>query len=341
LALWRRAAISLFRPRPPRGKPDLDAVAHLLVVRAHDQLGDFLLATPALRAIRLRFPSARITLAVSPFLAPLAAHEPDVDRVRVAGATPRVGGGPYDLALVLNTISHSLTSDLVARLSGAASVIGPLVPPLKDAAGAPLFDWAYEPAEPASPHQMDHALAVVAPLGCPEVPREYRYVVTEGEEAYGRRVRARLPAERMVAVHVGTRDPARRYPEEQWAEVLDAVAGATGAYLVLLDAPDARAARDRVAARLRAPHTSLEPRSLPELAAILRTFDLLLCHDSAPMHLAAAVGTATVAVGGRDDAHRWKPPGPRHVALEAPDRVPAHVAPADFTRAAIEVLERA
>ena len=337
MAALRQAAIAIFRPRPPRGKPDLDRVERLLVVRAHDQLGDFLLATPALRALRLRFPASRITLAVSAFLAPLATHEPDVDFVRVPDATLRVSGGPFDVALVLNTISHSLTSDLVARLSGAA-VIGPSRPPLKDAPGAPLYDWAYEPAEPAGPHQMDYALAVVAPLGCPDVPRAYRYVVSEGEQGYARRLRARFPAGRIVAVHVGTKDPARRYPEEQWAEVIETVASATGAHVVLLDAPDARDARDRVAARLRAAHTALEPRTLRELAAILSTFDLLLCHDSAPMHLAAAVGTGTVAVGGRDDARRWKPPGPRHVALEAPDRIPAHVPAADFAAAAIALL---
>ena len=338
MGVFRQAAIAIFRPRPPRGKPDLDRIERLLVVRTHDQLGDFLLITPALRALRLRFPKARITLAVSPFLASFAAHEPDVDHVLVAGKTPRVGGGPYDAGLVLNTISHSLTSDLVARLSGAASVIGPSRPPLKDAAGSPLYDWTYEPDTPAGPHQMDYALAVVSPLGCPDVPREYRYALSEGEQAYGRRIRSRFPAGRIVGVHVGTKDVTRRYPEEQWAEVLEAVAGATGAHLVLFDAPDAREARDRVAARLRTSHTSLEPHTLSELGAILSTFDVLLCHDSAPMHLAAAVGTATVAVGGRDDARRWKPPGARHVALEAPDRVPAHVPPADFARAAIDLL---
>ena len=340
MAFWRQAAIQLFRPRPPRGKPDLDRVERLLVVRAHDQLGDFLLVTPALRALRARFPEAGITLAVSPFLAPLALHEPDVDSVRIPDAMFRVTGGPFDLALVLNTISHSLTSDLVARRSGAAAVIGPVRPPLKDESGAPLYDWAYEPATPAGPHQMDHALAVVAPLGCPDVPREYRYRVTEEEQAYARRLRGRFPPGRIFAVHVGTKDPTRRYPEEQWAEVLDTVAQATGAHVVLLDAPDAREARDRVAVRLRAAHTSLEPHSLRELAALLQTVDLLLCHDSAPMHLAAAVGTGTVAVGGRDDARRWNPPGPRHVALEAPDRIPAHVAPADFAQAAIDLLQR-
>jgi len=338
LALWRRAALSLFRPRPPLGAPDLDAVRSLLVVRAHDQLGDFLLITPALRALRLRFPRARITLVVNRFLAPLAEHQPDVDRVIVAGSLPAIPREPYDVALVLNTVSHSLTSDLIARLSGARSVIGPASPPLKDAPGAPLYDWAYAVHEPAGPHQMDRALAVVAPLGCPDVPREYRYGMTEIENAAGAATRASLPRGPVVAMHLGTKDDTRRYPARQWTDVADRVAQATGAHIAILDAPDARAANAELASTMRAAHTALPPTRLRGAAATLRHMDLLLCHDSAPLHLAAAVGTRTVAVGGRDDARRWKPPGDRHVALEAPDHVPAHVTPEALADAAIAAL---
>ena len=338
MALWRRAALSLFRPRPPLGAPDLDAVHNLLVVRAHDQLGDFLLITPALRALRLRFPRARITLVVNRFLAPLAEHQPDVDRVLVVGKLPMIPREPYDLALVLNTVSHSLTSDLIARLSGARCVIGPASPPLKDAPGAPLYDWTYLVPAPTGQHQMDRALASVAPLGCSDVPKEYRYGMTENENAAGAATRASLPRGPVVAMHLGTKDDTRRYPAKQWAAVADHVAEATGAHIAILDAPDARAANAELAATMRAPNTSLPPSGLRDAAATLRHMDLLLCHDSAPLHLAAAVGTRTVAVGGRDDARRWKPPGERHIALEAPDRVPAHVAPEDLANAAIAAL---
>lgn len=275
---------------------------------------------------------------VSPFLAPLAQHQPDVDRVRVAGPVPWLQGELYDLALVLNTVSHSLTSDLLARLSGATWVIGPVTPPLKDSSGAPLYDWAYPVPEPAGPHQMDRALAVVAPLGCPDVPREYRYGMTEIENAAGAATRASLPRGPVVAMHLGTKDDMRRYPARQWAAVADRVAEATGAHIAILDAPDARAANAELTSTMRAAHTSLPPTGLRAAAATLRHLDLLLCHDSAPLHLAAAVGTRTVAVGGRDDARRWKPPGDRHVALEAPDRVPAHVAPEALADAAIAAL---
>lgn len=338
MALWRRAALSLFRPRPPLGAPNLDSVGSLLVVRAHDQLGDFLLITPALRALRLRFARARITLVVNRFLAPLAEHQPDVDRVIVTGKWPAIPRTPYDLALVLNTVSHSLSSDLIARRSGARSVIGPASPPLKDSPGAPLYDWAYETPAPAGPHQMDQALAVVAPLGCPDVPREYRYGMTENESAAGAATRASLPRGPVVAMHLGTKDDTRRYPARQWAAVADRVAEATGAHIAILDAPDARAANAELASTMHAAHTALPPSGLRGAAATLRYMDLLLCHDSAPLHIAAAVGTRTVAVGGRDDARRWKPPGDRHVALEAPDRVPAHVAPETLADAAIAAM---
>jgi ADP-heptose:LPS heptosyltransferase len=73
-------------------------------------------------------------------------------------------------------------------------------------------------------------------------------------------------------------------------------------------------------------------------AALLAHADLVLCHDSALLHLAAAVGTPTVSIHGRGDAARWKPPGARHVALQAPDCVPASVPPEQVAAAALAAV---
>lgn len=359
MSLVRRLAIGLFRPRPARGAAspvELDAVQGLLVVRAHDQLGDFLLATPALHALRLRFPCARVTLVVNRFLAPLALQQPDVDRVLVAPWGGRGRKAPtwpelrallralraerYDLALLLNTVSHSLTSDLVARLSRAPRVIGPATPALKDSPGAPLYDWAYEPGVAAGPHQMQKALAAVAPLGCPSVALSYRFELSPEEEESGRRRAAALGPGPLVALHIGTRDPAKRYPVESWARAARSTADRCRARLVLLDAPDARAAQEDLVRRLSGDLHALPPMELREVAAFLKSADLLLCHDSAVLHLAAAVATPTVSIHGRGEVAEWKPSGDAHAALQSPDHVPASIEPERVAQAAALLLER-
>jgi ADP-heptose:LPS heptosyltransferase len=114
-----------------------DTVKRILVLKPHDQLGDFMVATPALAALRADFPAARIILVTRPFLADLAHWQPDIDEVWVV---PRISG-PKDvaalvhllvslirlqpeLAFVLNSVSRSRTADALAALSRPRLLIG-------------------------------------------------------------------------------------------------------------------------------------------------------------------------------------------------------------------------
>jgi heptosyltransferase-3 len=58
--------------------------------------------------------------------------------------------------------------------------------------------------------------------------------------------------------------------------------------------------------------------SIPELAELLRGAQLYLGNDSGPMHLAAAVGTKTVAVWGSSDSRRWRPWAVEHRVVQNP-----------------------
>ncbi|MFI5371505.1 MAG: glycosyltransferase family 9 protein [Candidatus Eisenbacteria bacterium] len=116
---------------------DPDLVERILVLKPHDQLGDFMVATPTLRALRERFPTARITLVTRAFLADLAHAQPDVHEVlvlpRVSGlgealALARALGSVFrlrpHLAVVLNSVSRSKTADALAAWSRARVVVG-------------------------------------------------------------------------------------------------------------------------------------------------------------------------------------------------------------------------
>jgi ADP-heptose:LPS heptosyltransferase len=54
------------------------------------------------------------------------------------------------------------------------------------------------------------------------------------------------------------------------------------------------------------------------LAALFKSFDLLLCHDSGPMHLATAVGLPVVALFSSQNINEWRPLGPRNITLQPP-----------------------
>ncbi|RME01318.1 MAG: lipopolysaccharide heptosyltransferase family protein, partial [Calditrichaeota bacterium] len=111
-------------------------IQNILVVRQHDQLGDFLLCTPVLRALRENFPSARIGLLVREYVADVARNHPYIDDLLIFHEdlrkwTPKEIANFYrqlrdgwELAIVLNTVSHSLTSDLLAYFSGAKYILG-------------------------------------------------------------------------------------------------------------------------------------------------------------------------------------------------------------------------
>jgi ADP-heptose:LPS heptosyltransferase len=213
----------LLRRRPAPGAwaaiADPARVRAVLVLKAHDQLGDFLVATPAIAALRARFPSACLVLVTRAFLAPLAARNPDVDEVVVlprvngpgglvtfANAVRRVAALRPDLAFVLNSVSRSKSVDAIAALSGAACVIGRShvghgAPPA-DAPADPFVaagsgghrDAVYDldlDVAAGSGHQAERLLDLVRWTGASADAARLRLSVTDGEHMAGR---ARLEA---------------------------------------------------------------------------------------------------------------------------------------------------
>jgi len=125
--------------------------------------------------------------------------------------------------------------------------------------------------------------------------------------------RRRLPTE-FVAVHPGSGSPAKDWPAERFAAMLQAV-GATGEYLLVEGPADARSAeplRSGAAAVAR----SLPPRVLGALLSGARAF---IGNDSGVSHLAAAWGAPTVALFGPTDPAIWSPVGPRVAVVRSRD----------------------
>ena len=332
------------RPGPGLRSVEPDRIKRILIIRQHDQFGDFLLTTPAIRALRARFPDAHLALVVRAYLYPVAQGNPDVDEVLVFhesafGWKPRdirsfVGlmRRPTDLAIVFNTVSHSLSSDLIAWLSGAPVVMGPASPTFDHLDHNPFYT-VNVPVDPEPRHQIQRNLDLVRYVGADTDDFSYGYAMSAEERTGGREVIESLsggPEGPVVAVHFGTGDARKRYPVEHLARVCEELAARHSARILVILAPGEdellRALREETSTPLRC----APPMTLRMVAGVIHAADLLVCNDTGVLHLAAAVGTPTLSFHATSDPAWWKPPGARHRAFYAvnqrieqisPDRV--------------------
>jgi ADP-heptose:LPS heptosyltransferase len=131
---------------------------------------------------------------------------------------------------------------------------------------------------------------------------------------------AALPPDRpRLLVHPGSRSPHRIWPAESFAAVCDAAQAQGLASVIFVSGPAEQSVVEAITAKMTTPAVVLKQRfSLTQLAALFASVDRLLCHDSGPMHLAAAVGTPVIALYGSQKISTWRPLGEGHTLLQAP-----------------------
>ena len=129
-----------------------------------------------------------------------------------------------------------------------------------------------------------------------------------------------LPDERpRLLVHPGSRSEFRLWSAENFASVLDTMVAQNIASVTLIAGSNERHLVDAIAQGMTQVVARIDDSlSVPQLAALLAQFDALLCHDSGPMHVAAAVGTPVVALFGAQGSVVFAPLGEGAVLLSPP-----------------------
>jgi ADP-heptose:LPS heptosyltransferase len=313
---------------PPRdATPSIrpEAVRRVLVIR-HRAGGDLLLATPALAALRRGLPRAAIDVVTSRAFADLLLGNPDVDSVLAfdrrslrsqARLYLRLPRGGYDV--VLDLVSNPRSAVLTA-LTRAPVRVG------YDLRGR---SWAYTLRLPREPwgesgpvlrYAPEAALDQVRALGLPAENRGLRFVVSPTARA---QVDAWLekegvrPGRPIVICLPAGSWPAKTWPPERFAAVLDALSERDGVEPVWLWGPGERDLAARCRGLMRAPSRMAPATGWQELGALIARASLLVGNDSGPTHVAAALGVPTVTVFGPTNPATWHPPTGPHRAVEA------------------------
>ena len=304
-------------------------ISRILLVRLR-QIGDVVFTTPAIRALRTRFPDAHLSYVVEPAALSIVEHNPHLDEVIVAQRLRGAAGLRSDVALI-NRLREG-RYDLAIDFHG-----GPRASVLTWLSGAPRRigyevlgrAWMYtervrRPRELRPRHSVQNQFDLLAPLGiAPPDPAVDPVEMTAGEDA-DRRVRERLagagvpPTARLIVVHVSSNSPFRRWPSDSFAAAIaELAAPADDRRIVVTAGPSEADAVDRIvaAARVRLNGTAAErvlrcgEFSLAELRALVDTAALYIGGDSGPLHIAATSSVPIVALYGPTlpvRSHPWR-----------------------------------
>jgi ADP-heptose:LPS heptosyltransferase len=302
--------------------PGHDRVPRVLVIRRR-YLGDIVLLGSVLRNVRLRWPRAWIAVLTESAYTGAVRLNPDADS---ALTFPRrsLEWLAFIRGLRKTRFTHVLDFDntektaLVTRLTGAAirATFNRELIPFR-------YGWMYTHTAKVtnefydSHHITETYLALPAAAGIPITSREVRLVPRPDDVAFAQKLIAR--GGNKVLVHPGTRSPFRVWPVERFADICDRLQDKLGAQVFLTAGPGELPLVEQIRSQMRSHAVVLEPpRDFGRLAAVLAQFDAFLCHDSGPMHVAAAVGTPVVALFGSQNATIWRPLGLRHSLLQTP-----------------------
>ena len=285
-----------------------------IVVILPNWVGDVVMATPALRALRSRFAHSRITIvgkqvALDTLSAlPIAEHgicDPSRPGPLVGGIISLTGmlrAGRHDIAVIL---PNSFRSALVAKMAG----IGRLVGYNRDGRGWMLTDSLDPPRNacgrlrPTS--AIDYYIDLVALLGATGDGRQMQLLVSPGDALAAEELLAEAgaqPARPIVMINPGASfgvskmwDPAR------YAALADMLVERRGVQIIINAAPNERQIALEVARRMHhAPLVNFGRRdnTITMLKALLRRCAVLITNDTGTRHIGAAMGIAVVTLFG-------------------------------------------
>jgi heptosyltransferase-3 len=336
----RMRAVAMHTPgRAPQAEAlgparwDWGQVERILLVRLRS-IGDTVLTTPSLFALRRFLPAARIDILLEDWVAPVFEEFEHLDNVITLerGSTAarlkvarEIRGTQYD---VVYNLHGGTTATLLTRATGARHRVGfahyqygrlhnHLAP-------TSLSLWGR-----AQAHSVEQQLALLGWTGVPVSDRPPTHLkVTDRADAS---ITAKLqaaglnPGASFAVVHPAAATETKRWATEKFALVVEDLS-ARGLAVVALDGPTQTQVVEDLKARSSAGLIGLTDLSLPEVTALLARARLFVGNDSGIAHIAAAVEAPVVVIFGSSNVAHWRPwaKSPAEIVLEEMECQPCH-----------------
>ncbi len=314
-----------------------DSVQSVLVIRQHDQLGDMLCVVPLLAGLRNEFPKAHITLIASPVNYDIMRNNPylseivNYDKEKLLNSLDEISsllrtlrGKKYDIAIVPVTVSVSVTSDLLALLSGAkirigaSSLLGKPNPTGFCFTNGVNLDWSNDPHRHQTLRNLDSAVdlhlgetKLVSVIG---LTKQEKLLAKEFVQPY----RDKYPV--LIGFHPGAGKLENQWDAKRFASIANRIARDFNACIVITAGPMDEIPVNEMIKYLQCEYMLILNKPIREVAAIIHELDYFVSNDTGVMHVAGGVETPLLSLFGPTDPLQWSPQGERNMFLASDDR---------------------
>ncbi|MDD2689421.1 MAG: lipopolysaccharide heptosyltransferase II [Candidatus Omnitrophica bacterium] len=295
----------------------------ILIVRT-DRIGDVLLSTPVIKALRDEYPHAYIAMMVCPAVKDIVDGNPYLDEViiydkdgkhkswfRSIKFTLRLRKKRFDLAIVLHPINRV---HLITYFCGIPERIG-----YDRKLGFLLTQRLKHIKQLGQRHELEYNLDLLRQLGIePKDKQLFMPIKKESEEWLEEFFRAQnlKASDKLLAIHPAASCPSKIWPNERFAEVADRLIEKLGFKVLVVAGPRDLTLAQNLIQHMH--HTAINlagKTSISQLASILKRCQLFISNDSGPVHIACGVGTPVISIFGRNQKglspKRWGPLGDR------------------------------
>ena len=296
------------------------SINKILAVR-NDRFGEFLLNIPAFRALKLKFPRAKLTLAVNPYVEELARCIDFVDEVicwenkahtvkEILSYSSRLKKEKFDLCIIFNP---SKEFNIISFLAGIRQRIG-----YNRKWGFLLTRKIADEKHLGLRHEIDYNLGLSRLAGVDSSNRELSLRVDDNLD---QGILRGIDPDKAVVIHPWTSDSLKQWPLDNFSTLAQRIIKELKLELIIIGGRGEAGQSREIFRGLNSGFVDLTGKtSLPQLAAILKRARLLISGDSGPVHLASCVGTPVLAIFRNDipgkGPVRWGPKNANSLIVE-------------------------
>lgn len=317
------APVRLFTGRMPK------EIKKILIIRL-DHVGDLLCTTPAFRAIKEKFPTAKLDVLVSKYNKDIVKDNPFIDGIMTYEApwfkrrnrriiklvefirlAKALKGQKYDIGIDLR---GDLRDIILMFLAAIKYKIGYGI----TGAGFLLDkEITYNP----DVHIAEHNLDVLKAIGIETTNKRSEFFIADEYENFAKDflIKNGLKADDfLVCVHLGAGFASKRWLPKKWAQLIDKLIKDFKARVIIIGTRDDKTLSNNIKQMVKGKIIdAVGETSLVGVAALLKKAKLFIGTDSGPSHIAASVDTPSVILySGTNYAKHWAPLGKKIIIIQ-------------------------